>query len=57
VLALTSGRPPNTRFRRALAIGDIVQSALSGLAGVGMGVPEALLQLANLCRKCGKQRI
>jgi hypothetical protein len=37
--------------------GPGVRSALYGLAGVGMGLPEAQEQLANLCRKCGIQRI
>ncbi|HKG17595.1 MAG TPA: hypothetical protein VKA96_07895 [Solirubrobacteraceae bacterium] len=34
-----------------------VQSALSGLAGVAMGFPGALEELANLCRDCGITRI
>jgi hypothetical protein len=34
-----------------------VQSALSGLAGVAMGFPGALEELANLCRDCGITRV
>lgn len=34
-----------------------VQAALSGLAGVAMGFPGALEELADLCRECGIQPI
>jgi hypothetical protein len=34
-----------------------VQAALSGLAGVAMGFPGALDELAKLCRDCGISRV
>ena len=34
-----------------------VQAAVSGLAGVAMGFPGALEELANLCRERGISRI
>ena len=34
-----------------------LQAALSGLAGIAMGFPGALEELANLCRQCGITRV
>jgi hypothetical protein len=42
---------------RKTATLEDVQAALSGLAGVAMGFPGALEELADLCRECGIQPI